>query len=76
MNTDKLKIFRKPPQSYWMASTPKTNYLVPNENLKSDIAIIRGGITGILFAYLLAKEDLKTVVIEADTICRCKRVRH
>ncbi|MCR4436001.1 MAG: FAD-dependent oxidoreductase [Clostridiales bacterium] len=68
MNIDELKNFEKPPQSYWMASTPETEYPVLNEDLKADIAIIGGGITGVLFAYLLGKEGLKAVVVEADRI--------
>jgi FAD dependent oxidoreductase. len=68
MNTDKLKNFKKPPQSYWMASTSRTEYPVLNEDLKAYIVIIGGGITGILSAYLLGKEGLKTVVVEADRI--------
>ncbi|MDD2498988.1 MAG: FAD-dependent oxidoreductase, partial [Desulfitobacteriaceae bacterium] len=64
----KENFFSKPPQSYWMASTPKTNYPTLQENIKADVAIIGGGITGISCAYLLNKEGLKTAIIEADRI--------
>lgn len=67
MNTD-LKNFKKPPQSYWMASTSAAEYPVLDKDLNVDIAIIGGGITGILSAYLLGKEGLKAAVIEADHI--------
>ncbi len=68
MDMDRFKNFKKSPLSYWMASTPGTGYPVLNEDLKVDIAIIGGGIAGILSAYLLSKEGLKLAVIEADRI--------
>ncbi|HEX9063113.1 MAG TPA: FAD-dependent oxidoreductase [Clostridia bacterium] len=68
MNIDGLKNFIKPPQSYWMASSSTTGYPVLNEDLKVDVAIIGGGITGVLCAYLLNKEGLNVAVAEADRI--------
>ncbi|MHB8124763.1 MAG: FAD-dependent oxidoreductase [Desulfitobacteriaceae bacterium] len=59
---------KRPPQSYWLASTPKTDYPVLNKNLTVDVAIIGGGITGISCAYFLNKEGVKTAIIEADRI--------
>lgn len=68
MNIDEQKNFKKPPQSYWMASTPKTEYPILDKDIKVDIAIIGGGIVGISTAYMLNKEGLKVAVIEADRI--------
>jgi glycine/D-amino acid oxidase-like deaminating enzyme/nitrite reductase/ring-hydroxylating ferredoxin subunit len=68
MNVEELKNFTKPPQSYWMASTPNTDYPALEEDIKVDVAIIGGGITGILSAYLLGREGVKVAVIEADHI--------
>lgn len=68
MSTDKLKNFKKPPQSYWMASTPETKYPALDKNIKVDIAIIGGGIAGISAAYMLNKEGLNAAVIEAGRI--------
>jgi len=68
MNIDEQKNFKKPPQSYWMASTHKTDYPVLNEDIKVDIAIIGGGIVGISTAYMLNKEGFKVAIIEADRI--------
>lgn len=68
MNIDEQKNFKKPPQSYWMASTPKTDYPVLNKDIKVDIAIIGGGIVGISSAYMLNKKGLKVAIIEADRI--------
>ena len=68
MSIEKQRIFSKPPQSYWMASTPKTGYPTLKEDIKVDVAIIGGGITGISTAYLLSKGGVKVAVIEADRI--------
>jgi len=42
MSIEQQKIFAKPPQSYWMASTPKANYPTLEEDIKVDVAIIGG----------------------------------
>lgn len=68
MNADKQNKFLKPPQSYWMASTPSTNYAALSEDIKVDAAIVGGGIAGISCAYLLTKENLKVAILEADKI--------
>lgn len=68
MNLDEQKYFRKPPQSYWMASTPVTKYPALTEDIKVDVVIVGGGMTGISCAYLLTKEGLKVAIIEADRI--------
>ncbi|ATW23627.1 FAD-dependent oxidoreductase [Candidatus Formimonas warabiya] len=68
MNMDEQKRFTKPPQSYWMASTPQPGYPVLNEDLKVDIAIIGGGFSGIACGYMLIKEGIKTCILEADHI--------
>jgi len=68
MNIEKQKNFTKPPQSYWMASVQKTDYPVLEDDIKVDVAIIGGGITGITSAYFLTKEGAKVAVIEADRI--------
>jgi glycine/D-amino acid oxidase-like deaminating enzyme/nitrite reductase/ring-hydroxylating ferredoxin subunit len=60
--------FSKPPQSYWMASTPQTDYPSLKEDVKVDVAIIGGGMVGISCAFFLKQEGLKVAVIEADRI--------
>lgn len=60
--------FTKPPQPYWMASTTNTEYPALDKDIKIDVAIVGGGITGILCAYWLNKEGVKTAIIEADRI--------
>jgi glycine/D-amino acid oxidase-like deaminating enzyme/nitrite reductase/ring-hydroxylating ferredoxin subunit len=68
MLKEEQKDIKKPPQSYWIASTPQTEYPTLKEDLKVDVAIIGGGIAGIASAYMLNKEGIKTAVIEADRI--------
>lgn len=60
--------FKTPPESYWLASTDRTNYPVLEQDVKVDVAIVGGGMTGITSAYLLKKEGLRVAVIEADRI--------
>lgn len=62
------KRFKNPPTSYWIASTPETNYPALREDLKVDVAIVGGGMVGITSAYLLSQEGLKVAVLEADRI--------
>lgn len=56
------------PLSYWMDSTPGTNYPALEEDIKAHIVVIGGGISGISCAYLLSKEGEKPVILEADGI--------
>jgi glycine/D-amino acid oxidase-like deaminating enzyme/nitrite reductase/ring-hydroxylating ferredoxin subunit len=57
-------------ESYWIASTPDTNYPTLKENLKVDVAVLGGGITGITTALLLKKRGLKVALVEAGKIVR------
>lgn len=68
MNIDEQKDFKKPPQSFWMASTHNSDYQPLKEDIKVNVAIIGGGITGILCAYLLNKNGIDSVILEADRI--------
>lgn len=52
--------------SYWVESTPKTNYPSLSENINTDVLIIGGGITGILTAYMLSNSKLSVSIVEAD----------
>lgn len=55
-------------KSYWIASTPETNYPSLNEDIRVDVAIIGGGIVGITAGYLLKKKGTKVAIIEASRI--------
>ncbi|SMB78954.1 FAD dependent oxidoreductase [Desulfonispora thiosulfatigenes DSM 11270] len=68
MHIDKEYPFSKSPQSYWLASTPVTKYPALMEDVKVDVAIIGGGITGISCAYELVQEGLKVAILESDRI--------
>ncbi len=62
------KAFSRPVESYWIGSTPETDYPELNENIKTDILVVGGGITGIATAYMLQKEGLDVVIIDANRI--------
>lgn len=62
------RVFAQSPFSYWIATTPFTDYCPIKENIKVDAAIIGGGITGITLGFLLKREGLKVAVIEAKRI--------
>ena len=68
MSTIFEKSFNKPPQSYWMASIQQPEYPVLNEDIKVDIAIVGGGMVGITTAYMLKKQGINAVILEADRI--------
>ena len=57
-------------KSYWLDSTSETNYPTLEKDIKVDIAIIGGGITGITTAFLLKNEGFKIALIEADKIAQ------
>lgn len=57
-------------KSYWLDSTNETNYKALEKDIKADIAIIGGGITGITTALLLKNEGFKVALIEADKVAQ------
>jgi len=72
MKPDQQKLLQRMPQSYWIDSTKDTlnEYPALTENIKADVVIVGGGIAGITSAYLLQKEGLSVIVLEADRIAR------
>ena len=52
--------------SYWVDSTPTTNYPSLSDDIDTDVLIIGGGITGIATAYMLSKSPLHITIVEAD----------
>lgn len=52
--------------SYWVESTPETNYPSVSKDIDTDVLIIGGGITGIATAYMLSESNLKVSIVEAD----------
>ena len=72
MKPDQQKLLQRMPQSYWIDSIKNTfnEYPALTENIKADVVIVGGGIAGITSAYLLQKEGLSVIVLEADRIAR------
>ena len=52
-------------QPFWKTTAQAMNYSKLEEDIEIDIAIIGGGISGILTAYLLAKEGKSVALLEA-----------
>ncbi len=65
---DGYENFSQVPQSFWLASTPHTQFESLNDDVEVDVAIVGGGIVGITSAYLLKKEGYKVAIVEADRI--------
>ncbi len=55
-------------ESYWLATTPESNYPVLSGDINVDVAIIGGGIVGITSAFLLKQSGVSVALIEADRI--------
>ncbi|MGO4539176.1 FAD-dependent oxidoreductase [Paenibacillus sp. 2TAB19] len=57
------------PDSYWIHSTDKLpTFPKLEQDLSTDAVVVGGGISGITTAYLLAKEGLKVVLLEAGVL--------
>lgn len=56
-------------RSLWLETTPKTNYDSLKGDLKTEVAIIGGGMVGITTAYLLKKAGVKVTILESNRIC-------
>lgn len=70
MNTSKEKVFRNPPQSYWIDSISQPDYPTLEDDIHADIAIIGGGMAGICTAYLLSRHGINSVILEANRILK------
>jgi len=54
--------------SIWLDTTAQTDYPSLGGDLHTDVAIIGGGIAGLMAAYFLAKNGRKVVVLESERI--------
>ena len=68
MLNNKYSWLEKPSQSYWLTPADQKKYPKLKDDIKTDVVIVGGGITGITTAYLLMCEGLKPIVVEADRI--------
>ena len=58
-------------KSYWIdGKKAEEGYKQLNKDIKTDICIIGGGITGLTTAYYLNQYHIKNVVLEKDRICQ------
>ena len=55
--------------SLWSETVTLPSFDALNKNLKTDVLIIGGGITGILCAYYLQQAGVNYILVEANTIC-------
>lgn len=58
------------PVSYWIASTEDTAYPQADRDLEAEAVIVGGGITGLTTAYLLAKNGIKTALLESNRVAK------
>lgn len=65
---DKESLFQKQVSSYWISSTDETDYAPLEKDIDIDVAIIGGGMVGIVTAYLLQKSGLKVAIFEKNRI--------
>ena len=65
---ENINLFKNMPHSYWLSSTDSTNYPSLDEDLNVDIAIVGGGMVGIMTGYQLQNHGLKIAIIEAENI--------
>lgn len=56
------------PQSYWRDSFSLTSFPKLEESIKTDVAIVGGGITGITAAYLLSQQNIHVTLLDASTL--------
>lgn len=57
------------PVSVWSDTCPLPKFPRLNSDIKTDVLIIGGGISGILCASMLAQAGVNYILAEADTIC-------
>lgn len=55
--------------SLWSETVTFPSFEALNKNMKTDVLIIGGGITGILTAHYLQQAGVNYILVEADTIC-------
>ena len=54
--------------SFWILNSENTNYPTLDKNIETDYLIVGAGLTGLHTAYLLAGQNKKITVIDADKV--------
>lgn len=55
-------------KSYWISSSKGKDYNKLDKDIETECLIVGGGITGVTAAYLLAKEGIEVVLVDADKL--------
>jgi glycine/D-amino acid oxidase-like deaminating enzyme/nitrite reductase/ring-hydroxylating ferredoxin subunit len=55
--------------SYWIATSDRRTPEPLSGDISTEVVVIGGGITGLTTAYLLAREGVPVVLLEADQVC-------
>ena len=56
-------------ESIWKRSVESENFIQLQNEIKTDVLIVGGGLAGILCAYMLKNAGIECVLVEADHIC-------
>ena len=56
--------------SVWNANSNFQTFPQLNSDIKTQVAIVGGGITGVLCGYMLKQKGVDCVILEADKICK------
>jgi glycine/D-amino acid oxidase-like deaminating enzyme/nitrite reductase/ring-hydroxylating ferredoxin subunit len=56
-------------ESLWLATTPRTDYDPLDGDLRVDVAVVGGGITGLTAALNLTEAGREVALLEADRVC-------
>ena len=56
--------------SMWTANSEFKSFPKLEKDIRTEVAVIGGGITGILCAYILKQNGVDCVVLEADRVCK------
>lgn len=59
----------EPPKSIWGETAELPDFPQLKADIKTEVLIIGGGMAGVLCAYMLEREGVDYVLVEADTLC-------